>query len=351
MVSVKRYFLVSLILILSSCAKPIYLIEQGLGQMSLISRGEWNAEVLKSNNVSEDDKEKIKKIIIYKKYFYKFWSRKEEQIYSKTTFLEGEAVTWLVIASPHNEIKARKECFPLMGCFPYLGFFSKDSAKSYLNKLSIDGLSTYMRPVYAYSTLGYFTDNILSSFFFYKEFELAELIFHELFHTIFFAKDEVDFNENLANYFGREMANEYFKKSDQSIKLAKAKRKKYALLNQEVSNLALELNKEYKSHSNLSKESSKKVLDRFIAEVFRPSLKSKCEQLKLPVKQCSPLKKKWNNASLASYLTYQKNVTQIEQLRIEKKMSLKEYFSYIYQQYKKYQSEDPEGDFAKYLFK
>lgn len=351
MVSVKICFLIMLLFILSSCAKPLYLIEQGLGQMSLLSKGEWNEEVLKNNNVPDKHKEKIKQIINYKKYFYKYWSRKEERIYSKTTFLENEAVTWLVIASPHDEVKARKECFPLMGCFPYLGFFSKDSAKDYLNKLEEEGFSTYIRPVYAYSTLGYFTDNILSSFFFYKEFELAELTFHELFHTIFFAKDEVDFNENLANYFGREMANEYFKKSDQSVKLAKMKRKKYALINQEVSSLALKLNKEYKSHLNLSKESSKKILDRFIVEVFRPSLKLKCEELKMPLKQCSPLKKQWNNASLASYLTYEKNVNQIEQLRIEKKMSLKDYFSYIYQEYKIYQSKDIEGGFAKYLFK
>src|SRR5690606_28211743 len=52
---------------------------------------------------------------------------------------------------------------------------------------------------------------ILSSFFYYDDLDLAELIFHELFHTIFFIKDDVDLNENLANYFGKELVRLYFK--------------------------------------------------------------------------------------------------------------------------------------------
>ena len=63
-----------------------------------------------------------------------------------------------------------------------------------------------------YSTLGYFDDPILSSFFNYNKFDLTVLIFHELFHTIYFYKNKVQLNENLANFFGREMAIEYYKK-------------------------------------------------------------------------------------------------------------------------------------------
>ena len=68
------------------------------------------------------------------------------------------------------------------------------------------------------------------------------------------------------------------------------------------------------------------MLSRFITDVFNPTIKQKCEEINLPLKYCTPLKKKWNNASLASYLTYEKNVSQIESLRAEKKMTLQEYF-------------------------
>ncbi|MBT5093001.1 MAG: hypothetical protein HOM21_02085, partial [Halobacteriovoraceae bacterium] len=199
-------FLLIVAFLSSGCAKFSYLVEQGIGQLKLQSRSKKNSEILKDPTVEESIKDKIKLITKYKEYFYRYWGKPSTGIYSKTTILKGEAVTHLVIVSPADKIEALEECFPLVGCFPYLGFFKKASAKEYASKKSAEGFVTYTRPVYAYSTLGKLEDRILSSFFQYKDSELAELIFHELFHTIFFIKDEVELNENLANYFGQVMA-------------------------------------------------------------------------------------------------------------------------------------------------
>ena len=79
--------------------------------------------------------------------------------------------------------------------------------------------------MHAYSTLGYFNDHILSSFFYYNEHQLAEMIFHELFHTIFFVKNEVDLNENLAQYFAQQLTMEFFKDKSQKLALQRAQRK------------------------------------------------------------------------------------------------------------------------------
>ena len=62
---------------------------------------------------------------------------------------------------------------------------------------------TYRRPVTAYSSLGNFDDPILSTFFLFSEKGLIELVFHELYHTLFFVKNQVDLNENLATYFSQ----------------------------------------------------------------------------------------------------------------------------------------------------
>jgi predicted aminopeptidase len=199
-----------LILFAFGCAKMNYLYEQGVGQISLQARAKDNKEILQNVRIPKDQKEKIKKIEELKLYFYNYWNKKQTRIYTQTTMLENKAVTYLVVASPFNEIKAVENCFPLMGCFPYLGFFNLSSAQSFAKELEGEDLATWLRPVYAYSTLGYFNDTILSSFFHYTDYELAELIFHELFHTIFFVKNEVELNENLANYFSKQMVEEYF---------------------------------------------------------------------------------------------------------------------------------------------
>ena len=206
-----RFFYPLIFMFLSSCAKMSYLAEQGLGQLSLLNRSKDNKKVLSDVRIPLSYKEKIKKISEYKRFFYRYWKKNEGSIYSKTTLLDTDAVSYLVIVSPHNNIEAKEECFPFVGCFPYLGFFKKKSAQEYQKKMEEKGFITHRRDVYAYSTLGYFTDPILSSFFFYDDFDLVEMIFHELFHTIFFIENEVKLNENLANYFSKEMAFDYFK--------------------------------------------------------------------------------------------------------------------------------------------
>ncbi|MCO4794103.1 MAG: aminopeptidase [Bacteriovoracaceae bacterium] len=334
----------------TSCAKTSYLVEQGLGQMSLLSKAEWNDKLLKDKKVKKKHKDKIRKIEAYKKWFYEFWGREETKIYSKTTFLEGKAVTWLVISSPFDEVKAHEECFPIMGCFPYLGFFKKKSAMNYIEERKEGGAYTYIRPVYAYSTLGYFTDTILSSFFYYEDFDLSELIFHELFHTIFFAKDEVELNENLANYFGKELALVHFKMNDHEIEKFRSKRKRNSHLNQVVAKLALDYNSLLKQSKPANKSESDKILSEFLNNTFNKNVLETCLKLKIEEKNCYPLKNKWNNASFAAYLTYEKKMNKVERLRELKKLDLKAFFNYIQERYKEFEKTSKEGDFSAFLF-
>lgn len=342
--------LLILLLLISSCAKTSYLVEQGLGQMSLLSRAEWNDKVLEDDKVSEENKEKIRKIQKYKSWFYKFWNKEESKIYSKTTFLKGEAVTWLVIASPFNEVKALKECFPIMGCFPYLGFFEKESALEYIEEHKEKSNYTYIRPVYAYSTLGYFTDTILSSFFYYEDFDLSELIFHELFHTIFFVEDEVELNENLANYFGKELALKYFALNKLEVEKYRNKLNKNVILNKRVAELVKIYNDHLKNAEIPSKKKADEELSNFLENKFKPEVKKTCEQLKIQEKFCYPLKRKWNNASFAAYLTYENKLTKIETLRERKNLDLRAFFNYIQARFHEYEKTSQEGDFSSFLF-
>lgn len=350
MVTIK-IVLFSLFFFLSSCAKFGYLVEQGTGQVKLLTKAKENSEILSDVRYSKKNKEKIRKIQTYKKYFYKYWNKKETSIYSKTTILHDPAVTYLVISSDFDKIKARKECFPIMGCFPYLGFFKKSSAKDYAKDLESKGIVTYIRPVYAYSTLGYFTDTILSSFFYFDDFELAELIFHELFHTIFFVKDEVELNENLANYFGKQMALEYFKND----KRLKDKVKKQSLLNKEISSglvdLVRSLDKELRSKSFKSAQEAKVVVDKFVAEKVRPKIEEICHRHKVSDGKCYYLKREWNQASLAAFMTYENKVDELLVLRNRIPGDLKDFFHYIENEFNHFQSAKEEENFSKWLFK
>ncbi|MFG1506136.1 aminopeptidase [Halobacteriovorax sp. ZH5_bin.2] len=341
MVILKRIFQYSLLLSCLSCAKISYLTEQGIGQVDILWSARKNHEVLEDPKVSEEYKAKIKQIETYKTYFYNYWQRPSTDIYSKTTLLKSRAVTYLVIASRPNEIKARKECFTFYGCFPYLGFFKEESATEFAKGLEREGYETYTRDVLAYSTLGNFDDPILSSFFEYGKYSLTETVFHELFHTIFFAKSEVDLNENLANYFGEQMLIEYYKDDKE--------------LDGYFKNLELnsKLKKAVTDHAQKLKDILKQddwenAKKEYLSKTMPKELTSLCT--KLEVTNCWPAKMEWNTASLAAFMTYEKSQSYITQYAKQFNGDLKALFANIEQRYEKYLDDDIEGSFENYLF-
>lgn len=337
-----------LLLLLSSCSKSLYIYKQAIGQMSLELDGKNNSEILNDPKVKKNIKEKIKNIQEYKKYFYKFFEREESSIYDQTTFLKQNAVTYLVIASPFDKIDPLKVSFPIVGSFPYLGFFDEKDALEYEKEKQKEGYETFVRPVYAYSTLNQwiFNDNILSSFFVYNDHDLAELIFHELTHTIFFVKNEVSFNESLAQYFGERLTEKYYHYDEMKMLELKEQKKKRFEYGQMISNFAKEINSMYLKikPNNLQ---AKKLRDDYFEKTIKPRILSYCEQNK--IKQCHMLNEKWNNARLAAYLTYQKEQNFIEKIHKKHHLELKKLLEFFEKKYKVYLDSQKEMTFLKFL--
>lgn len=307
-----------ILLLFTSCAKIGYMTEQGLGQVALEWNGRANEEVLADSKVSEEHKRKIRIVEKAKKYFYDYFGFETNSIYAQTTFLDQEAVSYLVIHSPVDKIKAMKSCFPIAGCFPYQGFFSKKSALEFKKEKEAEGFQTFMRPVYAYSTLNHplipFSDNILSSFFQYKDDQLVHLIFHELVHTIIFVKNEAQFNENLAEFISDSMMIDYLKLENNYVEQKKDLKERRGKLNQKIVALGKTLNNLYKKGENKSEY----TLRNFVKNVFEPEIQKTCLEQRL--NSCWPLKGEWNNARFAAFATYE--AKQDEILNIYKQMNL-----------------------------
>ena len=343
-VNIRGLPLVAAILLgIGGCAKWGYLWEQGRGQIALRMAGKENQQLLTDSKISAQHRQKIQQIQRYKNFFYRYFERERSDIYTQTVLLKSDAVSHLVVASKYYQLKAVEHCFWPMGCFPYLAFFKEQSAIELQKEFEVQGHYTFKRPVYAYSTLGYFQDHILSSFFRYGEFKLAELIFHELFHTIFFIVDEVDLNENLANYFGQQLAMEFFSDRPQWVQQQREKWQKYKSLKQKVVEQAQWYERSLKAHPPSSRAAADKRLAAFLSQRLRPTLVKACQ--KAQVSPCREAKRPWNNASLSAYLTYEDKMRPIEQLHRFLGLSLRQYFHYIERQYQNYKGKD----FAAYL--
>lgn len=340
--------LLLLLLLLTSCSKSLYIYKQAIGQISLEINAKENDKILKDPKIDQKIKDKISKIQQYKKYFFDYFKKDMTSIYDETTFLKQKAVTYLVIASPYNKVEPLRVSFPTVGSFPYLGFFEKEDALEYEKEKQNEGYDTFVRPVYAYSTLNQwiFNDNILSSFFNYNDHDLAELIFHELVHTIFFVKNEVSFNESLAQYFGERLTEDYYHYSDEKKEKLKKQKERRQEYGQMISYFAKELNQIY-SKEQITRDRAKELFKNYHDTIMESSFNKFCETYK--ISDCSKLNENWNNARLAAYLTYQKEQNLIEKIHKKYNFSLKKLLEFFEKQYKVYLNSQSKSTFTKFL--
>lgn len=180
----------------------IYGIRQGKGQLNII----WNArpveEYLQNPQFPDSLKAKLVLINEVRRYAIDSLGLKDTKNYKTLFDQKGEEIMWVVTASEPFRLKAKEWTFPILGAVPYKGFFNKQRAVTLRDELQKEGWDVSIRNPGGWSTLGWFTDPILSKMLERNEGDLANLIIHEMSHATIFVKDSIDFNENLATFIG-----------------------------------------------------------------------------------------------------------------------------------------------------
>jgi predicted aminopeptidase len=118
--------------------------------------------------------------------------------YGSFVRVEGDYVTWNVVAAPELSVEPLTWCFPVAGCVSYRGYFKEKRARKFAAKLARKGHDVRVGGVDAYSTLGRFEDPVLSTFLSRSDIDLAGLLFHEMAHQRLYVKDDTTFNESFA---------------------------------------------------------------------------------------------------------------------------------------------------------
>jgi predicted aminopeptidase len=117
----------------------------------------------------------------------------------------------IVSGSAKDSFKRYEWRFPVVGSVPYKGFFNADDARREALKLKKKDLDVWIRPVDAFSTLGWFSDPLYSFMRDYTPDRMADILIHELVHATIFIKNNIQFNEELAEFIGSEGARLYMK--------------------------------------------------------------------------------------------------------------------------------------------
>lgn len=186
-----------------------YGIEQAKGQLHIV----WNAkpveEYLKDPAFPDSLKQKLALIDEIRKYAIDSLSLKDTRNYKTLYDQKGQEVMWVVMASKPFRLEAKEWTFPVVGSVPYKGFFDQEKALRLREQLEKEGWDVNIRNPDGWSTLGWFTDPILSGMLERSEGDLANLIIHEMSHATIFVKDSIEFNENLATFIGDRGAEQF----------------------------------------------------------------------------------------------------------------------------------------------
>jgi predicted aminopeptidase len=132
--------------------------------------------------------------------------------YNTFVDLPRNAAVWFDGAADPLAFKARKWCFPIVGCFAGLGWFDEDDALKHRKELEAEGLDAIARPASAYSTGGWLPDPVLSTMLSDDDDAMPELfnvIIHESVHATVLVPDQPYFNESFAQYVGDTMTDQW----------------------------------------------------------------------------------------------------------------------------------------------
>ena len=175
---------------------------QAKGQLRILWNTKPVTEVLTDPAYPDSLKRKIELIREIKRFAIDSLGLNKSGSYESFYDQQGKPILWVITAAEPYQLIGKQWKFPIIGTFSYKGFFDKERADTLLGELNREGLDTRINEVSAWSTLGFLNDPILSSFLDRSEGSLAELIIHELTHGTLFIKNNLEYNENLADFVG-----------------------------------------------------------------------------------------------------------------------------------------------------
>jgi predicted aminopeptidase len=179
-----------------------YAARQGYGQFRIIWNSRGVEEFLADPNFPDSLKARLNFISEVRRYSIDSLGLKDTENYKTMFDQQGKEIMWVVMASEKFRLKPKEWKFPIVGAVPYKGFFDEKRANDLKLELQEEGWDVVVRNPGGWSTLGWFTDPILSKMLSRSEGDLANLIIHEMSHATIFVKDSIDFNENLATFIG-----------------------------------------------------------------------------------------------------------------------------------------------------
>ena len=196
------------------CSGVRYVAQQATGQIELLRARRPVAEVLADPATSPLIKRRLRLALLARAFGITEIGLRDDGEF--TNYVDtGGPVAWNLTVAHQSKLAIRQYRFPLVGKVAYLGYFRRADAEAEMKRLALQGYDTYLRPVGAYSAIGYFLTPIYADMINDSgpggDYETVETILHEMAHTTAYVVSDSSLNESFATLVGHTAAARFFK--------------------------------------------------------------------------------------------------------------------------------------------
>jgi predicted aminopeptidase len=188
-----------------------YVTQAAAGQEKLNGRGIEISEVIENGYLDKRTRGLLTAVPSIKAFGEKHGLRATKN-YERYLWIGRPAVMWVVSACDPLRFRPKTWTFPVIGSITYTGWFDRKEADEYAKELAAKGWDVDVRGSQAYSTLGWFTDPILSTMLGGGDDalgDLADVVLHESLHATFYVPGQSTLNESMASFVGDTLAAQF----------------------------------------------------------------------------------------------------------------------------------------------
>ncbi|MFV1986529.1 MAG: aminopeptidase [Gemmatimonadota bacterium] len=189
---------------------PTYVLRAGWEEARILTARQPIQAVVHDTTVAVEIRQKLRLVLDARDFAVRDLGLEAGRSYDGYAEITRDTLALNVVAAPEFELRWKTWWFPIVGNVPYKGFFDFEQAHAEAARLERDGYDVSVRPVSAFSTLGWFPDPIMSTTLRLDSLALVETIIHEITHTTYFPTGQADFNESFANFVGYRGAIAFF---------------------------------------------------------------------------------------------------------------------------------------------
>ncbi len=204
-----RALLLLLLLGAGGCS-PAYVLRAGWEEARILSARRPIRAVIHDTTVARETRDKLRLVLDARDFAERDLGLRAGASYESFAQLHRDTLVLNVLAAPEFALRWKTWWFPIVGHLPYKGYFDFDAARAEAASLAEEGYDVSLRPVSAFSTLGWFPDPIMSTTLRLDSLALVETVIHEITHSTYFPTGQADFNESFANFVGHHGAIEFF---------------------------------------------------------------------------------------------------------------------------------------------